>query len=99
MPPAFRVTLDVSADSETVIERYCVQFLKDRGFNVTAPHTAWESVGDFKKRLGISYGTVANKVRPTASRPNVQIQRGPLNRQIVAILSNPDFDAYCVANK
>lgn len=97
--PEVRVTLDVTSQSEEVLEKYCVTFLTERGFNVTRPHTKWESVGDFKDRLGISYGTVAKKVRDTPRRPNVVIQRGEKSKQIVAILSNPAFDAYCVANK
>lgn len=92
----FRVILDVCADNEDVVEPWAIQFLEGRGFNVVAPNAKWESVGEFKKRLGISYGTVANKVRPRAERPTVLVQHGPLNKQIVAILSNPDFDAYCV---
>lgn len=97
--PTVKFTLDVTADCETVLERYCVRFLKERGFNVSEPHTKWETVGDFKARLRISYGTVANKVRPSPMRPNVLVQRGEKNRQIIGILSNKDFDAWCVANK
>lgn len=97
--PEFRVTLNVSADNEDVVEPWAIKFLEGRGFNVVAPNAKWESVGEFKKRLGISYGTVAAKCKTKANRPNVQIQRGSLNKQIVAILSNPDFDAYCVNGK
>lgn len=95
----YRLTLDISAENEEVVEPWAVQFLRDRGFNVEAPNSKWESVSEFKDRLGISYGTVATKVRETPNRPNVQIQRGTKSKQIVAILSNPDFDAYCVRNK
>jgi hypothetical protein len=97
--PPVRVTLDVTCDSETVVEKWYVDFLIGRGFNVAAPNGNWESVGDFKKRLGISYTLVAKKIKPRDDRPNVLIQRGSKNRQIVAILSNPAFDAFCVANK
>lgn len=93
----FRVTLDVTADNEDVVEPWAIKFLVDRGFNVVAPNAKWESVGDFKKRLGISYMTISRKVRPTPGRPNVVIQRG--KSHIIAILSNPDFDAYCVNGK
>lgn len=96
--PPFKVTLDVSGDSEVIVEKWARDFLVGRGFNVTEPHGKWESVGDFKKRLGISYMTVSRKVKETLNRPAVTIQRGSQNR-IIAILSNPDFDAYCVANK
>lgn len=96
--PIVKFTLDVTAQCDTQLEGFCVRFLKERGFNVTAPHAKWETVGDFKTRLGISYMTVSRKTKDTPNRPNVELQRGSQKR-IVAILSNPDFDAYCVANK
>lgn len=96
--PEIKFTLDVTAQSEEVLEKWAADYLKERGFNVVAPHGKWESVGDFKKRLKISYSTISRKVKETLNRPAVTIQRGSQNR-IVAILSNPDFDAYCVANK
>lgn len=100
---AYRVTLDVSADNEDVVEPWAIKFLQDRGFNVVAPNTKWESVGAFKDRLGISYMTVSRKVRPLPERPNVVIQRSRTATdklpRIIAILSNPDFDAYCVNGK
>lgn len=96
--PAVKVTLDVTSDCEEALEKYCVDFLKGRGFNIAAPNAKWETVGDFKKRLGISYMTVGRKIKPWPGRPSVLLQRGKQNR-IVALLSNPDFDAYCVANK
>jgi hypothetical protein len=103
MPPEFRVTLDISADNEEVVEPWAVKFLTDRGFNVTAPHSKWESLTAFCRRVGVHTSTVDRKLRPWDGRPNVSIQRstkvGTKKPRILAILSNPDFDAYCVANK
>lgn len=96
--PIVRVTLDVTCDSETVVEKWATDFLVGRGFNVSAPHGKWERIGDFKNRLGICYETLTRKLKDLPHRPNVVVQRGGSGR-LLAILSNPDFDAFCVANK
>lgn len=97
--PAVKVTLDVTSDSESVLEGYCVRFLKERGWNVTAPHEKWETVKDFIARLGICHQTLSRKLRPDERRPNVVVQRSQKSKRILAILSNADFDAWCVEGK
>jgi hypothetical protein len=98
-----RVTLDVTADSEEVLEGYCVTFLTGRGFNVSRPYEKWETVGDFRSRLGICAETFRRKIRQTPGRPNVQLQYSdqPASKRqrVLGICSNKDFDAWCVAGK
>lgn len=101
--PEVKITLDVTCPSEEILEQYCVDFLTGRGFNVARPNEKWETVGQFKDRLGISWMTVTRKVKAQPGRPNVLLQyssdKKSKRKRILAILSNPDFDAFCVQNK
>lgn len=101
--PAVKFTLDVTADCDAALERYCTNYLIDRGFNVARPYAKWETVGDFRSRLGIRQETFRRKIRQSPSRPNVQLQYsespGSKRQRVLGICSNKDFDAWCVAGK
>lgn len=100
--PIVKFTLDVTAQCDTQLEGYCVAFLTERGFNVTRPNDRWEKMGDFLSRVRLHPEGLRRKLRqPDCPNVRFQYSKSPksLGKQRLAILSNKDFDAYCVANK
>ena len=80
-----------------MLEKWAIAHLKERGFSVRAPDQ-WETAGEFCRRLQIHNETLRRNAE-RSDKPHVVIQRGAVSGKIVAILSNPDFDAFVVRNK
>lgn len=99
-PIHFKVSIDVSAKSESVVTAFCVQHLKQRGFNFTEPHEKWETPTQFKERIGRpNHKSFLDAVALWIGRgKTLMIFRGPTGR-IQELCSNADFDAFCQRNK
>lgn len=98
--PTFKVTLDVSADSEAVIAGYCVKFLSELGYHVMPPGKPWERVGTFCKRVGFHAHKFNELVRRFESRGgNVRLDRRGVSRRVMAMQVNPEFEQFCLATK
>jgi hypothetical protein len=95
-PVTFRATLDVTGASEAHVTAFAITHLRTHGYSVTAPNESWEKLKVFLKRLGISY-THFRRVIQHPHRPDVLVF--PTTARVQEILSNPDFDAFCLRNK
>ena len=93
----FEVVFKVKAPTEQLITDYCITHLRDRGYSVTRPRATLETVSQFIARLGICYETLHRSLKRPGC-PNVEINRGDSGR-ITSILSNAEFDQFCLRNK
>ncbi len=99
-PPAFRVTLDVSADSESVVAKWAEAFLVDLGYYVVAPGNPWEKVGTFCKRIGVHahhFGELVARFETRGGK--VRLDRRGVSRRVMAMQTNPEFERFCLAIK
>jgi hypothetical protein len=98
----FELTLTVKAGGEEIVTQYCIDHLRERGYAVTAPGEKWETASEFNKRLGICWEGIHRALKRPGC-PGVLIDwtsgRGPNNRRIRGICSNPAFDAFVVRHK
>jgi hypothetical protein len=101
-PVEFRLQLDVTAKSESLVTDYCIAHLRERGYHVAAPNEKWETPKEFNQRLGINHQGLQRALhRP--GRPNVAVtynpRRGKGCHRVLAICSNADFDAFVLKFK
>jgi hypothetical protein len=100
--PEIRLTLSVKAGSESVLTEFCIAHLRERGYAVTAPNEKWETPSEFNRRLEIGYELIHRTLKRPGC-PAVLIEygpgRGPHNRRILGICSNPAFEAFVLQNK
>lgn len=92
-----RLTLDVTAESEAVMEKHFAEFLRGRGWHVRRPHDKWERTGDFCARVQIAQKNLSLHLYKWKERHGEEIpqdRRGPSQR-LKALCSNPGFDAFC----
>lgn len=92
----FTLTLDSSNKSGDQMELAMAQYLRDRGYAVTAPNQVWEKRADFCRRLKISHSHF-RRCLTTPHRPDVLVY--PSLVRVQEILSNQQFDAFVLRNK
>src|SRR3954471_12922793 len=98
--PTLRFTLDVTADSETVLAKWASKFLTDLGYYVVPPGKPWERTGTFCKRVGILPHTFNALVTRFELRGgNVRLDRRGVSRRVMAMQCNPEFEKFCLATK
>jgi hypothetical protein len=91
-----RITLDVTADSEAVMEKHFAQWLRTRGWHVAAPNADWESKGEFCERVGIDHDKFHRKLDEWSQRGHViPLTRKQPSLRVCSVCSNPDFDQFC----
>lgn len=106
MSDPIRVTLDVTADCDAVLEPYCAKYLRSRGYNVVKPgkHRR-ERLCQFLKRIKLRnydsfHLSLAQWLRDGNTVELFYAERpdgtdGRLN----GLTSNPAFDAFCLRHK
>lgn len=95
-PLIHRLTLDVTAESEEVMEREFCKYLRERGWYVAPPNENWEALGEFIKRVGLSgHDAFYRRLDEWEQRGQVIPIRRDKRKYIRDILSNVAFDAYC----
>lgn len=96
-PGAPRVLIELDPEvSETAVTAFCILHLKERGYHVSSPNEKWETITDFRRRLGIHSETV-RKALADPLCPQVQVHRG--EKRIIELVSNPAFESFCLRNK
>jgi hypothetical protein len=105
-PVEFKVTLDVSAASETHVTEFAIAHLRERGFSVTEPGImSWETPGQFRARLQLNQKTFSNclelwRMRFTGDVPlAVHVDRRGRSGRIKRLQSNAEFDEFCRREK
>lgn len=94
-------TSDLSAEAtDKLREAWAINFLRGRGFNVTAPGAKWETPTEFRTRHKIGWEGIHRALKRPGC-PNVVIKwsASRLRPRILGIRSNLDFDAFVVRNK
>lgn len=95
---SFKVTLDVTAESESHITGWAVDHLRKLGYHVVRPNEHWETIRAFLDRLGANYMTIKRALKKPDC-PAAQIQWSESCKRMLAIRSNPAFDAFCRRHK
>lgn len=93
----YKITLDLTAKSESLFTDLCVAHLRERGFNVTEPNEQWETLGAFMRRVGLRRNeSFHESLRAWEERGhNIFRRNGKSSNRIIELLSNPAFDAFC----
>ena len=97
----FKATLDISGKSEDFVTEYCIQHLKQRGYNFTEPNEEWETPTEFMARVKLKrWSSFHRDVRIWLGRGGTLLLRrsSPGGRRIMELLSNPGFDTFCRRN-
>lgn len=99
--PEIKFTLDVTAQCDKQLEKYCADFLTGRGFYIVAPGKPWERVTTFCKRVGIHSHKLAELVERHEARGGqpVRLDRRGVSRRVMAMQVNPEFENFCRATK
>jgi hypothetical protein len=84
----------VSTTREGVIEQLA-EVLGREGYFVSKK-VAWEKNGDFRRRMNLNHEAF-RKILDSPVCPPVELHRGNGRKQILAINSNPVFEAFVVA--
>lgn len=97
-----RFTLTLEGLSSEALTEAIIKHLESLGYGVTPPNERWETPSEFLQRLGLSkHEVLTSALRHwTARGHKILCVRGGGDRgRIRELLSNPDFDAFCLRNK
>ena len=97
---SFKVTLDVTAESEEHITGWAVSHLQRLGYHVAAPNEKWETPTELMRRIGLSKSeTLHASIKVWAGRGRPVPTHRTATGRLMELVSNPDFDAFCRRNK
>ena len=98
----FKFEALTEAAVEAAFTDAAIHHLTKMGYAVTPPNENWETMLSFNRRLGLHYSDFHRALKQPGC-PNVRIHRtagrGPGNRRISHICSNPAFEAFILKNK
>lgn len=97
--PEIKITLDVTADCDAVLEQYCANFLKERGWYIVAPSEPWEKAGAFCRRVKVNPSKLQEIISryEVRTRNSVKLDRRGVSKRIMTIQRNPEFEAFCLS--
>lgn len=84
----------VSTTREGVIDQLS-EILGREGYLVSKK-VAWEKIGAFRKRMNLAHDAL-HRILASRNCPPVELERGNARKQLLAINSNPIFEAFVVA--
>ena len=92
---AIRYSISIEAPTRQGVIDQLAETLSAEGYFVSKK-VAWEKNGEFRKRMNLSHEAF-RKVLASPVCPPVELHRGSGRKQILAINSNPVFEAFVVA--
>ena len=89
----FRVEF-IAPTRDGLIEQLA-NFMGEEGYFVSKK-VEWEKIGSFRKRMKLAHEAL-HKILASPQCPPVELHRGSARKQLLAINSNPVFEAFVVA--